>query len=138
MIVRSMRKLKNLNYSQMSTLSAFIKIAEAEQKLQLKFSKEFKEYLLIFGVAKGNGHVFTGLSSYDRLDVVTITKQAREDATNYHYLPSDCYVVEDTGLEGLLILQNETGEIFEIAPLGKPKKIFDSFQDYIDSICNEE
>ena len=67
MIVRSMRKLKNLNYSQMSTLSAFIKIAEAEQKLQLKFSKEFKEYLLIFGVAKGNGHVFTGLSSYDRL-----------------------------------------------------------------------
>ena len=41
------------------------------------------------------------------------------------------YVVENLGIDGILILQNERGEVFEISPNTKPKKIYNSLADYL-------
>ena len=46
-------------------------------------------------------------------------------------LPSNMYVVESTGIEGIVILQDENGTIYSAAPNQEPQKIYDSLADYL-------
>lgn len=78
--------------------------------------------------ASASGVELTGLGLSKRLDVVSVTKTARKEAR----IPADMYVVNDTGLEGILMLQNNKGEVFE-AMGGKTKKAFDSLESYLNA-----
>ena len=103
-------------------------ISQAEQNLGLSFSEEYREYLFLYGIAAFDGHELTGITKSNRLDVVSTTIEARK---RYPDLPSDLYVVESTGIEELIILQNTDGEVFGCAPNYRLEKICDSLSDYI-------
>ena len=103
-------------------------ISQAEQDLGLSFSEEYMEYLSNYGIAAFDGHEMTGLTKSKRLDVVSVTADARN---RYPNLPADLYVIEETSVEELIILQNATGEVFGCAPNYPLEKISDSLSDYI-------
>ena len=103
-------------------------ISQAEQDLGLSFSEEYREYLSSYGIVAFDGHEMTGLSKSKRLDVVSVTADARN---RYPDLPSDLYVIEETGVEELIILQNATGEVFGCAPNYPLEKVCDSLSDYV-------
>ena len=103
-------------------------VSQAELELGLSFSDEYQEYLIQYGIAAFDGHEMTGLSKSKRLNVVSVTSNARK---KYPDLPSNLYVVEDTGVEELIILQSSDGEVFGCAPNIRLEKICDSLSDYI-------
>lgn len=103
-----------------------IEMAEAE--LGLKFASEYKEYLRKYAFASYYGHELTGICKSPRLNVVKVTQEARD---SYQFIDDEMYVVEDTGYEGILILQNAKGTIYQIEPNEKPSKIYSSLTAYV-------
>lgn len=105
------------------------KIKEAESQLNLNFSLEYREFLSEFGAALIAGNEFLGLASEESLNVVRQTLELREADV---ILPRAMYIVSDLHIDGLRILQNEAGEIYEYIPDTLPRKIFDSLGEYIE------
>lgn len=103
-------------------------INSAEEELGLKFAPEYKEYLIEFGIASGNGHELTGLVDSPLVNVVQVTKKAK--ATNKN-IPEDLYVIEDPAIDKVLIWQNSKGELFKTIKDSIPEKINFEFVDYI-------
>lgn len=102
-------------------------IALAEEVLNLRFSEDYRIYVSTYGAISARGIELTGVTRSKRLSVVDVTLRERE----INDLPTNFYVVEDTGIDGLLILQNQTGEIFSIAPHKPIKKVCASLAEYI-------
>ena len=103
-------------------------IEKAEQILSLKFTKEFKEYLRKYGIAYANKHEFTGISKAKGLNVVCVTEHEREIN---HQIPDDWYVIEQLDIDGMVICQSSTGEIYQTSRNMMPLKICDSLLEYI-------
>lgn len=101
-------------------------IAHAETELGVAFAKDYREYLAAFGVASANGHEFTGLSVSKRLNVVYVTSEER----TYHERPDNWYVVEDTNIDGIIIWQSSSGEVFLCQGTRTPQKIAYSLSEY--------
>lgn len=104
------------------------KILLAEEILGLTFSEEYKKYLAEFGAACANGHEFTGIINSERLDVVSVTKNAK---ANNHQIGEGQYVVEKLDIDGILILQDADGIVYEANEVTAPVKIFDSLFEYM-------
>ena len=100
----------------------------AEKELGLAFASDYRAYLFSYGIAAFDGHELTGISKSERLNVVSATLAARKDYAN---IASDLYVVENTGYEGIIILQNAKGEIFGCGINTKLEKLCDSLADYV-------
>ena len=100
----------------------------AESELDLHFAEDYKQYLLTYGLISAVGIEITGLIPSPRLNVVAVTRQEREMNPA---MPVNMYVVEETGFEGLLILQEESGAVWSLTGNGKLKKEFDSLADYL-------
>ncbi len=107
----------------------------AECALDLRFADEYKTYLTAYGLISARGIEITGLLPSPRLNVVDVTK--RERAWNEGF-PPDMYVIEETGVEGLLILQDAAGTIYALWPGKQPKKEFDCLADYLFSLQQAE
>ena len=45
--------------------------------------------------------------------------------------PSDCFVLENQGIDGLIVICNEAGEVFNLQ-YSKIEKIHDSISSYLD------
>lgn len=103
-------------------------IAEAEKKLGLSFSQEYKEYLLKYGAVSYYGHIFTGISRFPGVDVVAVTVEARE---NNPQVPKSYYVIEEAHIDGLIIWQDASGTIFRTVPDHVPVKMCGSLAEYI-------
>lgn len=103
-------------------------IEAAERELGLQFAVEYKDYLREYGFASYYGHELTGICKSPRLNVVKVTQEARD---SYQFIDEEMYVVEDTGYEGILILQNRKGTIFQLEPNTKPSKIYPSLAAYV-------
>ena len=103
-------------------------IWQAEKKLGLTFAPEYREYLSTYGIAAFDGHELTGITKSDRLNVVAVTKKAKE---RYSDIPADYYVVEQVGVEELIVWQSGSGEIYGCAPNYKLEKICNSLHDYV-------
>ena len=103
-------------------------IAEAEKELSISFAPEYKDFLQKYGVASIKGHEFFGLGSSKRLDVVYNTKQLRADN---NIMGKDCYAVEATGMDGIVIVQNYSGKVFEVKSGKKPMLLCNSLEEYI-------
>lgn len=127
-----MRNIVDLLQSQDSFYSSNgatkAEILEAERALDLTFAKEYKDYLLAFGLASFQGHELTGLVKAPRLHVVVQTTAERKQ--NPH-VSGDLYVVEIANIDGIVIWQKDTGEIFETIYNGVPTLICGSLCDYI-------
>lgn len=118
-------RLDNLIYLKPATLE---EINNAEKELGLQFSDEYKQYLSKYGVISANGIELTGIIQSPRLNVVEVTKNERD----LRVIPSDMYVVENVGIEGIVLLQNNLGEIYELSENNSIKKIYNSLFEYIE------
>ncbi|MCL1998236.1 MAG: SMI1/KNR4 family protein [Turicibacter sp.] len=84
-------------------------IERAEERLSLKFAAEYREYLAEFGAAAAGGHEFTGIVKSERLNVVSVT--LREWGLNPE-ISRNMYVVENVGIDGVVVWQEESGQVF--------------------------
>lgn len=103
-------------------------IISAENELNLKFANDYRSYTKRFGCMAVDGRVFTGISKIPNYDVVTITKDQKQYNKE---IPSDWYVIEQLNIDGIVIWQSYTGEIYQTSPNKEPLKICDSFAEYI-------
>lgn len=106
-------------------------IDSAERDLNLSFSKDYKMYLLQYGLISYDNHELTGLCNSHRLNVVCVTKEERKI---HPQIPSDMYVIEQTNIDGIVIWQSSNGDIFQTAQNTMLMKIADSLAEYIQSI----
>lgn len=85
-------------------------IAEAERQLNIKFSNDYRQYLSLFGAISFGSTELTGLNVDGYANVVTAT--LKETQRNKSF-PKGAIVLENTGMEGLLVLQDEGGTVYE-------------------------
>lgn len=104
-------------------------IKEAEKELNIKFAKEYREYLQEYGIIAYGGHEITGLCDDDRTNVVIATKRLRNGNRN---IPSDYYVVEEANIDGIVIWQETSGSVYMTKYDSAPQKIFKSFCEYLE------
>ncbi|NLN36047.1 MAG: cell wall assembly/cell proliferation coordinating protein, KNR4-like protein [Candidatus Cloacimonetes bacterium] len=104
-------------------------ITKAEKQLALKFAAEYREYTATFGAVAANGHELTGVVVSKRLNVVSTTKT---EWGNNPQVPRTMYVIENAGIDGILVWQDESGAVYQSAPNAKPKKVAASLADYIE------
>ncbi|NBJ98967.1 cell wall assembly/cell proliferation coordinating protein, KNR4-like protein [bacterium 1xD8-48] len=104
-------------------------IRVAEQALGLSFAKEYRTYLQTFGLASFQGHELTGIIKSPRLSVVVQTVAERN---NNPHISDDMYVIEKANIDGIVIWQENTGEIFETIYDSVPTLICKSFSEYIE------
>lgn len=105
-----------------------LEIIEAEEELNLLFADDYREYLLAFGIAAVNSHELTGLTSAERTNVVAVTLKNRAYTDDYK---KDFYVIEEGNIDGLVVWQNRSGEIFVNCFGDEPEKIANSLAEYI-------
>ena len=104
-------------------------ILEAERQLNLKFAEDYKEYLSIYGTISFGSTELTGLNIDSYANVVSVTlKEEQRDK----YFPRDSIVLENIGIEGLLILQQKDGEVYEWQN-GEKGAIFEDLNQYLES-----
>ena len=110
-------------------------IEKAEEELGVRFADDYREYLSQFGAVSCGGHELTGLSADPTLDVVVVTKGNLEKNKKVK-LP--LYVVEETHLDGIVIWQSSSGEIYKTEYKDVPEKIFESLEEYVSTFENQE
>ena len=103
-------------------------IEDAEKELGLKFAADYSEYLLTFGVVSYFGHELTGICKSKRLNVVDVSKKQHEKQTA---IPLSWYVIEETNMDGIVIWQSGTGEIYLSDARSSYRKIANSLADYV-------
>lgn len=103
-------------------------INEAENILGVRFAKEYREYLAVFGTASYYGHELTGIrAGVPSLNVVDVTLEEKEYFTN---IPDGWYVIEQTHMDGIVIWQDEDGKVYQAVPK-HAVKICDSLSEYV-------
>ncbi len=85
-------------------------IAEAERQLNLKFSDDYKEYLSLFGAISFGSTELTGLNIDSYANVVSVTIK---EAQMNKLFPKKSIVLENIGIERILVLQQEDGIVYE-------------------------
>lgn len=109
-------------------------IVEAQNKLSLEFSSDYIEYLREFGLVTFYGVEWQGLNGPDYLNVVKSTLEARE---TYSDFPVNMYILENLGFDGLLILVDTKGSVYEWQ-YGKCKKIYSSIIEYLEECLERD
>lgn len=102
-------------------------IVKAEQTLDLKFAKEYADYMQAFGTATFGSHELTGICTFSRLNVVDVTLKQRQMNPD---VPLNFYVVEECGMDDACIWQNEDGEVYCIVPGNAPQSVAPSLLTY--------
>ena len=108
-------------------------IIRAEKRLELKFPEEYKDYVKEFGAISFLGNEWTGLNVDGYLNVVNMTEEER--ALN-EFFPKKYFVIENIGVDRMLIISDEKGKIYTIQ-YDKIKFLCNSLSEYLD-ICLEE
>ena len=103
-------------------------IKDAEIALGVSFANDYREYLEEIGLACFDGHELTGLTKTARLNVIDVTKEYREALGN---MVSSWYVVEEVGLDGIIIWQSSDGVVYATMSNSKSLKIAESLVEYI-------
>lgn len=104
-------------------------IRQAEKELNVLFAKDYVDYVLAFGIAIFDGHELTGICDKKRLDVVRNTMEERELNP---FVPDDWYVIENTGIDGIIVWQDKTGKIYQSMLNGQKEYIANSLVEYLD------
>lgn len=105
-------------------------IKEAEKELNLKFAPEFVSYLSAYGTATFDSNELMGIGKGKHNSVVEMTKDVRE---SFSGLGDSFYVILSLGIDGVFILQDSTGKVYQISPNKDPKEIANSILDYFSS-----
>jgi hypothetical protein len=104
-------------------------IKSAENKLNLKFANEYKEYLSCFGAVRSKIIALTGIIDDKEYNVVELTNELRP---YYPQIPYNFYIIEDVGMDGLVIWQDDVGVIYQSIPGSEPFRINDNLSDFLE------
>lgn len=124
-IISTIRRLPEMEHSVPASADD---IRQAERELNLFFAEEYKAYLSAFGAAWSDIIALSGIIDDEEYSVVELTKAVKAIVPN---VPKDFYVIEDVGVDGLVIWQNVTGAVYQSVPNCPPVKIFDSLSDFL-------
>ncbi|MDY4675121.1 MAG: SMI1/KNR4 family protein [Treponema sp.] len=127
MIIQAIKSLEDLLPLKSATE---IQINDAEKQLGIKFSSEYREYLHEFGAIMADGIELSGIAKSEHRNVVSLTKKEWELNPK---IPHTMYVVENAGVDGIIIWQDTNGLIYQSRPFMEPKKIAESLAEYIRS-----
>lgn len=105
-------------------------IVNAENELGISIAPEYKEVLKKYGSLCVKGEEFLGIDC-DNYDVVKATNEARKNDKNF---PLDMYVIENTAIDGILIVQNFTSELFSYQPNDKLQHVASCLDEYLQSL----
>lgn len=105
-------------------------IENIEIELALPLADEYKEYLLKFGAIMADDVELTGIAKSKTRDVVQVTKREWE-ANNK--IKHNLYVVENVGIDGIIVWQDVSGKVYESRPNHGAVKIADSLAEYLES-----
>lgn len=131
LIIEKINKIEKLYHTEGCS---FKQIKEAQQELGITFPDEYIDIIKKYGTISFYGTEWTGLNVEGYLNVVSATKQEREMNSAF---PLDCFVLENQGIDGLIVICNEKGEIFSIQ-YSKIEKIYSSISDYLDECINRK
>jgi hypothetical protein len=131
-IVEKIKKIDDLDIISNNGASEE-QIIRAEKRLELKFPEEYKDYVKEFGAISFLGNEWTGLNVDGYLNVVNMTEEER--ALN-EFFPKKYFVIENIGVDRMLIISDEKGKIYTIQ-YDKIKFLCNSLSEYLD-ICLEE
>lgn len=123
--------LPNLKVSTPATIK---QIDYAERELNLKFSNEYKLYLLKYGCIEFYGVELTGIIDSKRLNVIDVTKKERLYNPN---IPNNMYVIENAAINGIIIWQDDKGYIYKTQYTSNTIKIFNSLSEYLISCVSK-
>lgn len=127
-IIEQIEKKQKLFHSKGSSIDQVI---AAEKHLGLKFSDEFRNYVLQYGAISFGSHEFTGLNVEDYINVVSVTLEERKVRSDF---PQEAVVIEQLGIEGITIVQDAAGTVYELNEAGESKQIANSFAQYLESL----
>jgi len=102
-------------------------IIQAEKELNLEIPDQLKAFYSNYGCLTYQSHEIYGLGTDGYLNVVKGTQKEREISN----LPNQYILINNIGVDGLLIVSNVSGEIFEWMANGYTKKIHENFSDYL-------
>ncbi len=103
-------------------------VEEAEKKLQLRFSGDYRNYVLNLGAVSFYAHELTGVCASSRLNVADVTMKERGYTPS---VPADWYVVEQLHIDGIVVWQSADGAIYQTVPNAVPQRISGSLAEYI-------
>ena len=98
--VKKMLQILQKHYSNITTLQQW-QAPMIENQLGVRFSEDYRAYLLNYGEVSFGSHELTGICRSERINVVNVTEEAKKP---YGSLLSDCYVIEDTYFDDIYIL----------------------------------
>lgn len=104
-------------------------IENIEIELALRLAEEYKEYLQTFGAVMADNVELTGATKSQNRNVVSVTQ--REWKAN-PLIPHTMYVVENVGIDGIIIWQDTSGNIYQSMPNCQAEKIAGSLADYLE------
>lgn len=102
-------------------------INEAQERLDIKFPEEIIEYISEFGALSYGSNEINGLGTNSYLNIVKATIDARK---NFSKFPDELFVIQDIGINDLLILSDSFNKIYEWNG-DSYKLIFNSFYDFL-------
>lgn len=105
-------------------------IKEAEELLNLRFPKEYVEYVKEYGCIDFGSTEWTGLNIEGELNTVeaTLTEKKYNDS-----FPDKFFVLDDYHIDAKKIIVNESGEVF-LLQYDNLTKVCNTISDYLD-VC---
>ena len=107
-IVDKINKIEKLFHAKGCT-DEQIKIAE--KKLGFSLPTEYVQYVREFGAISFYATEWTGLNVGGRINVVDVTEQERKINSDF---PKDCFVIENQGIDGIIIVADVDGKVFSV------------------------
>ena len=105
-------------------------IAKAESELGVKFASDYRRYLSEYGLASADGHEFTGIVKSPRLNVVDVTIRLKKKFID---VPVDAYVLEELGIDEIVIFQTPDGCVYKATPKSEFIKVASSISEYLEN-----
>lgn len=128
-IVDEIKKIPNLYHAKGCTTS---QIKDAQKALGITFPDEFIDYVKEYGAISFYGTEWMGLNVDGYINVVDATKQERDINDDF---PSDCFVLENQGIDGIITAADEKGSVYSIS-YDKKELIYTSIVDYLHSCAD--
>lgn len=125
-IIQTISNLEDMRFIKPASMEQII---EAEKELGVSFADDYTKYVEKYGVISARGIELTGITTHERLSVVSVTKKERNMNSN---IPANMYVIENIAIDGIIALQDETGKVYTITPNGTPKLSYNSLSEYVE------
>lgn len=124
-IIQTISNLEDMRFIKPTPIEQIIK---AEKELSINFADDYTKYAKKYGAISAKGVKLTGITNYERLNVVSVTKRERNINPN---IPANMYVIENITINGIIALQDETGKVYTVTPNKNPKLSYNFLSEYI-------